>query len=366
MATDAELAAMRRAIEISSAVRGTTNPNPTVGAVIISRAGAVVGEGVTQPIGGNHAEIEALRVAGDAATDATLVVTLEPCRHSGRTRRCTDAILAAGVSRVVYALDDPHDIAAGGAVDLARAGVDVEAGVLATEAELVLGPWTSAMARRRPHVTWKYAATLDGRVAAADGSSRWITGPAARRDVHRERFYADAVIAGIGTVLADDPQLTVRHWAASRQPLRVVIDSDARTPVEAQVVDPAAPTLIVVAEDAPAARVAALGAAGAEVVGVPRAAGGVDLAAALATLWEREVALGFLEGGPTLAAAFLRAELIDRVVGYHAPVLLGAGAAVLGDVGIATLDDAGRFRFDDVTQIGDDLRVVARITPGSQ
>jgi diaminohydroxyphosphoribosylaminopyrimidine deaminase/5-amino-6-(5-phosphoribosylamino)uracil reductase len=366
MATEAEVAAMRRAIAISAAARGTTNPNPAVGAVVLDPAGVVVGEGVTEPIGGNHAEIEALREAGDAAQGGSIVVTLEPCRHTGRTRRCTDAILAAGIARVVYALGDPHDIAAGGATELQAAGVDIEAAVLAAEVEPVLGSWVSAMSRNRPHLTWKYAATLDGRTAAADGSSKWITGQAARHDVHRERFHADAVIAGIGTVLADDPQLTVRHWAANRQPLRVIVDSDARTPTGARVLEPSAHTLIAVATDAPAERVTALEAAGATVVRLPRDPGGIDPEALLAALWEREVVLAFLEGGPTLAASLLSAELVDRLVGYHAPVLLGAGPALLSDIGVASIDAARRFCFDDVTRIGDDLRVVARIKPRSE
>ncbi|HMC69438.1 MAG TPA: bifunctional diaminohydroxyphosphoribosylaminopyrimidine deaminase/5-amino-6-(5-phosphoribosylamino)uracil reductase RibD, partial [Mycobacteriales bacterium] len=224
-----EVSAMRRAIALAGDAVGRSNPNPAVGAVVLDTTGTVVGEGATQPVGGAHAEVEALTAAGARASGGTLVVTLEPCRHAGRTPPCTEAIVAAGVGRVVYAVADPHDIAAGGEDALRTAGVDVEGGVLADEARATLEPWLVAVRRRRPFLTWKYAATLDGRTAAADGTSRWITGVEARRDVHRLRAESDAVVVGIGTVLADDTALTVRDWPAVRQPLRVVVDGKART-----------------------------------------------------------------------------------------------------------------------------------------
>jgi diaminohydroxyphosphoribosylaminopyrimidine deaminase/5-amino-6-(5-phosphoribosylamino)uracil reductase len=266
----------------------------------------------------------------------------------------------------VFAMTDPHDIAAGGAARLRQAGIDVDAGVLAADAERLLGPWAAAMSRRRPHLTWKYAATLDGRSAASDGTSQWITGPEARRDVHRERLFADAVIVGIGTVLADDPQLTVRDWPAPRQPVRVVVDTDARTPPDARVVDGAAATIVISADDAPPARVTALRDAGVDVVQLARTPAGLDPAQILDLMWGREIALAYLEGGATLAASFLRAGLVDRIVGYHAPVLLGAGSPVVADLGIHTLADARRFCLEEVTRIGEDVRVVARIMAGSE
>lgn len=360
MATDAEVAAMRRAVEISRAALGTTNPNPTVGAVVIDAAGAVLGEGTTQPVGGDHAEVVALRAAGSAARGAVLVATLEPCNHTGRTQACTGVIEAAGVARVVYSLADPHAVAAGGDARLRAAGVDVEAGLLADESATVLGRWVTAMREGRPHVTWKYAATLDGRTAATDGTSRWITGEAARRDVHRERYLADAVIAGIGTVIADDPQLTVRDVPAARQPMRVVVDSDARISSTARVLDGAARTVVVVAADAAADRRAALDATDAEVVAVPRVGGHVDLRAMLGALFDRDVAVGFVEGGATLATALVRAGLVDRCLGYYAPSLLGAGLPTIGDVGVTTVADAARFVLDDVSVVGTDVRVDAR------
>jgi diaminohydroxyphosphoribosylaminopyrimidine deaminase/5-amino-6-(5-phosphoribosylamino)uracil reductase len=364
MASDIERAAMRRAIALSIDALGTTNPNPCVGAVVLDATGHTVGEGVTQPVGGDHAEVCAVREAGEAARGATIVVTLEPCRHPGRTQRCTEVIRGAGVSRVVYALADPHRIAAGGAAELRDIGIDVEADVLAGEAAAVLGRWTTAMARQRPHLTWKYAATLDGRTAAADGSSQWITGPVARRDVHRERYLADAVIVGVGTVLADDPQLTARDWPATRQPLRVIVDSDARTPTAARVLDSAAPTLLVVASDAPEDRVEALTVAGATVVRVPRADGHADPSAVIAALCGHHVAIALLEGGATVATAFLRAGLVDRVVGYHAPTLLGSGRPLVEDLGVSTLAAATKLVVDDVRPVGDDIRVEARVCAG--
>jgi diaminohydroxyphosphoribosylaminopyrimidine deaminase/5-amino-6-(5-phosphoribosylamino)uracil reductase len=287
------------------------------------------------------------------------VVTLEPCSHVGRTGPCTAAILAAGVARVVVAVNDPTG-AGGGAALLRAAGIEVETGVLAVEAGDYLEPWLVARTRSRPHLTWKYAATLDGRTAARDGSSKWITGPQARSDVHRFRLQADAVIAGIGTVLADDPALTVRAVPAQRTPLRVVVDSDARTPLAAQVLDDSAPTLIAVAVDAPAERVATLQQTAADVVALPRDRGHVDLAALLRQLQEREVHIGFLEGGATLAAGFVRAGLVDRVVGYYAPTLLGAGPPLLHEIGVDNVDAVRRLEIQSIERIGTDFRVIAR------
>ena len=361
MATERELAAMRQAIALADTVLGSTNPNPAVGAVVLHRDGTVVGEGATRPAGQAHAEIVALQAAGDRARGATLVVTLEPCRHIGRTGPCTDAIAAAGIARVVFAVGDPNTPAAGGTERLRAAGIDVESGVLTDDAERAIEPWLVAVRRRRPHVTWKYAATLDGRTAAADGTSRWITGPAARRDVHRLRALADAVVVGIGTVLADDTQLTVRDWLTERQPLRVVVDGKARTPLSARILDDAARTLLVVGDDADAERLKRLRDTAAEVVELPRRDGLVDLGALVATLFERECLQVLLEGGATLAGSFVRQRLVDRIVGYYAPALLGAGPPVLSDAGIPTIGAAVRLGVRDVTQVGDDVRITAAL-----
>jgi diaminohydroxyphosphoribosylaminopyrimidine deaminase / 5-amino-6-(5-phosphoribosylamino)uracil reductase len=361
MASDVEAAAMAHALAISAAVAGSTNPNPGVGAVVVSMSGEVVGEAVTGPVGGDHAEIGALRAAGERARGATLVVTLEPCAHHGRTPPCADAIVAAGVARVVYALDDPHEIAAGGAARLRAAGVAVESGVGAESARAVLGPWCLAVRRKRPHVTWKYAASLDGRTAATDGTSRWITGTEARADAHRERARADAVVVGIGTVLADDPALTVRDRPMLRQPMRVVVDGAARTPPSALVLDDAAASVVAVRQDAPSARVARLQEQGVDVVRLPSRDGGVDLSALLGELLGREVCLVLVEGGATLAASFVRDRLVDRVVGYHAPQLLGGGPPVIGDFGVATIGEALKLRLVGITSLGDDVRLVAEV-----
>jgi diaminohydroxyphosphoribosylaminopyrimidine deaminase/5-amino-6-(5-phosphoribosylamino)uracil reductase len=361
MATPAELDAMRRAIARAAEALGVSNPNPAVGAVVLDQLGRVAGEGATAAAGGPHAEVVALSAAGERARGGTVIATLEPCAHRGRTGPCVDAIVEAGVRRVVYAVADPHPVAAGGAVQLRAAGVDVEAGVLETEARPDLEPWLVGVVRDRPFVTWKYAGSLDGRSAAADGTSRWITGPEARRDVHRLRAMADAVIAGIGTVLTDDASLTVRDWPATRQPLRVVVDSDARTPLQARVLDGTAPTLVAVRADADEARLQLLRDTPAEVVELPGGATGIDLAALLRALREREVIQLLLEGGATLAGSFVRAGLVDRVIGYHAPALLGDGPQVLTSIGVDTIDAAIRLTLDDVTQLGADVRLIARL-----
>lgn len=361
MATPAELDAMHRAIALATDAVGRSNPNPAVGAVVLGAAGNVVSEGATAPIGGPHAEAAALSAAGERARGGVLVVTLEPCRHVGRTGPCTEAVLAAGISRVVYGVSDPHDAAAGGAELLSAAGVDVEGGVLVDDIRVDLDPWLIAVRRRRPFLTWKYAATLDGRTAAADGTSRWISGPEARRDVHRLRSRVDAVLVGIGTVLADDTALTVRDWPTVRQPMRVVLDGKARTPLSARILDSAAPTLVAVGTDADPERVKALRDTGAEVVELPRANGRLDLRALMATMHERDALQLLLEGGATVAGSFVRERLVDRVVGYHAAALLGAGPPVLGDAGVTTLTDALHLVVDDVARIGADVRITATV-----
>jgi diaminohydroxyphosphoribosylaminopyrimidine deaminase / 5-amino-6-(5-phosphoribosylamino)uracil reductase len=347
MATTAEIAAMRVALDASRCALGTTSPNPPVGAAVVDETGVVIATGCTAPPGGAHAEVAALAIAGAAARGGTAVTTLEPCAHIGRTGACTDAILGSGIRRVVYAVDDPNPVAAGGADLLRAAGVDVEGGCLAEEA--MHGPleaWLTALRTGRPFVTWKYAASLDGRVAAADGSSRWVTGAAARADAHCLRAESDAVIVGVGTVLADDPRLTVRDDAgatAARQPLRVVLDSHGRTPEDALVRNDDAETLVLSRH--------AIGGGD----------DGLDLDAALRVLHDRGVRSVLLEGGPTLAGAFFRAGLVDRVVAYLAPALIGGGGLpALGGDGAPSIDKAWRLRLDSVDRVGDDLRVVAR------
>jgi diaminohydroxyphosphoribosylaminopyrimidine deaminase/5-amino-6-(5-phosphoribosylamino)uracil reductase len=345
MATATEDRAMLRAIGLAARGLGTTHPNPVVGCVVLDAAGEIAGEGFHAVAGGPHAEIGALAEAGERARGGTAVVTLEPCNHTGRTGPCAQALIAAGIARVVVAVDDPNPDAAGGVATLRAAGVDVETGVRRREAEAGNAVWLTAVRRGRPWLIWKFAATLDGRSAAADGTSKWITSPEARADVHALRGTVDAIIAGVGTVLADDPQLTVRTPAgtrAERQPLRVVVDSAGRTPAVARVRDDAAPTWV---------------ATGADVgLGPDRR---VDLAALLAALHARGVRSALLEGGPTLAGGFLAAGLVDQVVGYVAPKLLGAGSAALLDAGVPTIAEAIDLDLTDVTRVGPDLRFTA-------
>jgi diaminohydroxyphosphoribosylaminopyrimidine deaminase / 5-amino-6-(5-phosphoribosylamino)uracil reductase len=363
-----EAEAMRRAIALAARGLGATSPNPVVGCVIIDAAGRPVGEGWHRRAGGPHAEIHALAEAGDAARGATAVVTLEPCDHTGRTGPCARALIDAGIARVVYAVADPNPEAGGGAATLAAAGIPTEAGPLAAEAEAGNAVWLTAVRRFRPFVRWKYAATLDGRAAASDGTSRWITAAPARADVHRLRAEADAVLVGSGTARADDPHLAARGIPGAVQPLRVVADSGARAlSPGARVLDEAAPTLIAVAQDAPAVRVAPLE-RHAQVVRLPRAADapGLDLHALLAELYRREVRSVLLEGGPTLAGAFAAAGLIDEITGYLAPALLGGGPQVLADAGITTIAQALRLRVTDVVPIGPDLRITAVPAPAAK
>ncbi|OBI08536.1 bifunctional diaminohydroxyphosphoribosylaminopyrimidine deaminase/5-amino-6-(5-phosphoribosylamino)uracil reductase [Mycolicibacter nonchromogenicus] len=322
-------AAMLLAIEQAQRVKGNTYPNPPVGAVILDRDGRVAGVGGTRPAGDAHAEVVALRRAGELSVGGTAVVTLEPCNHHGRTPPCVDALLAAGVARVVYAVDDPNPDAGGGAARLADAGVQVIAGVQA--AAVSSGPlreWLHKQRTGRPHVTWKYATSIDGRSAAADGSSQWITSEAARADLHRRRAAADAIVVGTGTVLVDDPTLTARlpdGSLADRQPLRVVVGR-REISADAHVLNDDSRTMVIRTHDP---------------------------AEVLRALADRTDVL--LEGGPTLAGAFLRAGAIDRILAYVAPILLGGPVTAVDDVGVPNIARALRWRFDTMEQIGPDL-----------
>ncbi len=338
---------MLRAVELAATGRGRTLPNPTVGCVVLAADGKPVGEGCHDRAGGPHAEVVALAAAGPLASGGTAVVTLEPCAHTGRTGPCTEALLDAGITRVIVGVPDPSPTAAGGADRLRAAGVAVEQvdGPEGDAAEAVNAVWLTAVRRDRPYLTWKVASTLDGRVAAVDGSSRWITGAPARADVHRLRAECDAILVGVGTVVADDPRLTVRSAdgsVAGRQPLRVVADTNGRTPDTARVRDDSAETWIATA---------------AEVGADPD--GRVDLGALLAGLYERERRHVLLEGGPRLAGAAVAAGLVDRVVAYIAPALLGEGPAALGPAGVPTIGRAARLELVDVRRVGDDVRIEA-------
>ena len=334
MVSQLEIAAMRRALELAASPDAPLGPNPRVGCVLVDQAGNTVAEGYHRGAGRAHAEIEALQRAGAAAAGATAVVTLEPCDHTGRTGPCSLALIAAGVRRVVYAQSDDSPAAHGGAERLRSAAIDVESGVLEKQARELNHVWTFATEHHRPFVTWKFAASLDGRSSAADGSSRWITSEQARADVHRLRAEADAILVGTGTALADDPRLTVRHDSHrphEEQPLRVVMGM-RDLPSKSRVLDAAAETLHLRCR---------------------------DVTKALAELFQRGRQHVWLEGGPTVAGAFWRAGRVDRVVAYLAPSLLGNGSAALMDAGVGTVSGAIRLDIDDVSRVGPDLRIVA-------
>jgi diaminohydroxyphosphoribosylaminopyrimidine deaminase/5-amino-6-(5-phosphoribosylamino)uracil reductase len=336
-ATEVEVDAMRRALALAASPGVPTGPNPRVGCLLLAPDGEVVGEGYHHGAGSPHAEVDALRAAGGRARGATAVVTLEPCNHTGRTGPCAQALLDAGVVRVVHAQSDPNPVAAGGADRLRAAGVEVVGGVLADEAAALNETWTFAVTHGRPFVTWKSASTLDGRVAAADGTSRWITSAAARAEVHRLRAEVDAVLVGTGTVLEDDPHLAVRLDGVvvdrAHQPLRVVMGR-RDIPEGARVLDQAAPTLQIREHDP---------------------------AVVLAQLAQRDVQHVLIEGGPKVAAAFVRAGLVDAVRWYVAPALLGAGAQALGYAGINSIAEALRLQVTEVARVGDDVRIDARV-----
>jgi diaminohydroxyphosphoribosylaminopyrimidine deaminase / 5-amino-6-(5-phosphoribosylamino)uracil reductase len=352
---------MGRAVELGRQVRRLTAPNPWIGCVV-ARDGEIVGEGATRPAGGPHAEAVALDAAGQRARGATLYTILEPCSHHGRTPPCVDAIVAAGVERVVSAIEDPDPLVSGGGhAALRAAGVTVDVGVGAPEAAALLAPYVVHRREGRSFVVLKTATSLDGRVAAADGVSQWITGDAARIDAHERRADAQAIVVGSGTALADHPTLTVRDATGplGPPPLRVLVDGRGRVPATGPMFDPSlAPTLVVSTDRAPqSARDAwALAGAAVELVGAGKGGVGIDPAELLARLADRGVLQAIVEGGPTLHAAMLEAGLVDRIVAYVAPLILGAGG--LAGYGLdpgPTLAAAPRYRLIRVSPMGDDV-----------
>ena len=353
---------MRRAIAAAWQAGPEVRPNPRVGCVLV-RDGVCVGEGFHARVGGPHAEVEALRVAGDAARGATAYVTLEPCNHHGRTGPCAEALLAAGVTRVVCACRDPHPAARGGLDRLAAAGVVVEHGLLADEARALLDVFLVNALRGRAHLRLKLAASLDGRTAAADGSSRWITGPDARARVHVQRAEADAIMVGSGTALADDPRLDVRGSAhrPDRAPLRVVLDRRLRLPPDTKLCDTTlAPTRVyTLAAHAEGEASTALRARGVEVVGLAVEDDHAFARAALVDLRARGQHAVYCEGGAGLAARLVEADLVDAFEIFLAPKLLGGGRGLLEGLVVPTIDAARSLRLLAIEQVGDDLHVRA-------
>lgn len=338
--TPAETHAMQRALGLAATPGVPLGPNPRVGCVLLDPDGVELAVGFHRGAGTPHAEAAALAEAGDAARGATAVVTLEPCNHTGRTGPCAEALVEAGVSRVVFAQPDPNPLAQGGTATLRAAGIEVEFGLLEREARVLNRAWTFAVEHQRPFVTWKFATTLDGRSAAADGTSRWVSSHAARVDAHRLRAQCDVMLVGTGTVAADDPQLTVRDEfdePLPHQPLRVAMGERDLDPSH-RIFDDQAESMQLRTQDP---------------------------AAALSELYDLGRRHVFLEGGPTLAAAFWRAGLIDEVVAYVGPTLLGAGSSAVADLGISTIADAARLTLADVATVGtgDDANVRLTMTP---
>ena len=360
---------MREALALAEDAVGVCDPNPRVGCVIVAADGRVAGRGRTQEAGGAHAEVMALRDAAARGVDvrgATVHVTLEPCSHHGRTPPCADALVAARVGRVVIALRDPNPlVAGGGAARLAAAGSAVEWGGGGAESrELNIG-FVSRMERGRPWLRMKAAVSLDGRSALADGTSQWITGAAARADGHAWRRRAGALLTGVGTVREDDPRLDVRLVATARQPLRVIVDSRLETPATARIVAPPGDVLVYAAVD-DAARRRALEQRGVEVALLPAADGKVDLAAMLADLGRREINELHVEAGEKLNASLLAAGLVDELLVYVAPRLVGPGRGLAALAPLARLDEALGFSFTAIDRVGDDLRLRLRPTIGSR
>ena len=326
---------MHRAIALSQNGLGRTAPNPIVGAVIVGADGSVVAEGFhNRAQSDDHAEVVALKIAGDRAQGATMYVTLEPCNHSGTTGPCAQAIIDAGISTLVYAVADPNPKAAGGADALKAAGIEVVAGVGADEASYANRAWLTKIIKGRPFITWKVAATLDGKIAALDGTSKWITNEASRADVQKVRRGVDAIMVGTQTVIADDPHLIPRDGLAGTNPLRIVCGTQ-ELPKGAQVFDNAAPTKVMASKDL-------------EVVAAELLATGVNHI--------------LLESGPTLASAMLHACMLDELMIYQGPSLLGAGKNCVADLGALTLDHAMKMPRVSTETFGDDVKSIYRIT----
>lgn len=354
---------MARALQLAERGRYITNPNPRVGCVIV-RDGQILGEGWTQPAGQNHAEIQALNDAASHGQDvrgATAYVTLEPCSHFGRTPPCADALIKAGIGRVVAAMEDPNPLVSGnGLKRLADAGIQTASGLLVEDARTLNAGFVSRMTRGRPWVRVKIAASADGRTALANGESKWITGPAARRDVQHWRASACAVLTGIGTVKADNPQLNVREIATPRQPTRIVVDARLETPVDAAMLRAGGAVWIICADDS-GPRAEALRAAGALLIPCATDKGRVDLTALTEELGKRQINELMLEAGARLTGSFIAAGLADEILLYLAPCLMGDAARGLAALPEwLSMNQVPRLHWADARKLGDDLRLVLK------
>jgi diaminohydroxyphosphoribosylaminopyrimidine deaminase/5-amino-6-(5-phosphoribosylamino)uracil reductase len=359
--TPEDQAWMRHALALAERVMFTTTPNPRVGCVIV-RDGRVIGEGATQPPGGPHAEVMALRDAaarGESVTGATVYVTLEPCNHFGRTPPCVDALLAVMPARVVVAMGDPNPLVNGGGLQRLRAaGIAVETGVCLDEALALNVGFVARMSRGSPWVWMKSASSLDGRTALHNGHSQWITGEAARADGHWWRARSSAVLTGIGTVLADDPKLNVRHVDTPRQPRKILVDAQLLVPEHAALLDGAETWVFTAKTDA--AKAARLADRGVRVIEMPDANGKVDLPAMFRWLGQHDINEVHVEAGEKLNGSLLREGCVDELLSYVAPMLIGDAAGIARLAALESLDDAKRYAFTDVAMVGQDVRLRAR------
>jgi len=368
---DRERCAMRSAVDLARRAAGLTAPNPMVGCVLMQAPGTIIGQGWYQGPGTDHAEIMALKEAGEAARGAVAYVTLEPCNHTGRTGPCSDALIAAGIREVVYAIADPNPVAAGGAARLREAGIPVRAGLCKEEALALTRAWRHALTARRPYVVGKTAMSIDGRIATASGESQWITSTFSRNAGHRIRWETDAIIVGAGTVIADNPTLSARPGGAGfgkpavdgeRYPSRVVLDSTARCPPGARVFDRTdkkggrGRVILATTSGAPRARLDAFREHGVEVLVLPAdESGRVDLHALLEALYERDIHHAMVEGGGEVLGAFFDADLLEEITFFIAPRIIGGGKPALGGGGVTRLADADRFDFQGAEDNGPDL-----------
>lgn len=360
---------MQRAFALARTAKGRTSPNPMVGAVLV-KEGRIIGEGYHTSAGADHAEIVALKAAGDEARGATLYLNLEPCCHYGRTPPCTEAIIRAGVKRVVASTFDPNPLVAGkGAERLKAAGIDVEIGLLSEEAKRLNEAFFTFIIKGRPFVILKVAASLDGKIATKAGESRWITGEAARKKVHELRDEVDAVLVGIGTVLKDDPLLTVRlDRERTRDPLRVIVDSHARLPLKANVLKDPRQTWVAVSPEAPQERVEALQRQGANVLVIEGSPRKVSLGKLMEELGRRGIMSLMIEGGSEINGSAFQEGIVDKLILFYAPLLIGGQEApsIIGGSGVEHLPQAIRLKDVRIERLGDDLFIEAYIQePGT-
>ncbi|WP_442594709.1 bifunctional diaminohydroxyphosphoribosylaminopyrimidine deaminase/5-amino-6-(5-phosphoribosylamino)uracil reductase RibD [Neobacillus sp. D3-1R] len=353
---------MKMALDLAATAKGRTNPNPVVGAILV-KDGVIVGSGLHRKAGEPHAEVHAFRMAGEHAKGATLYVTLEPCSHFGKTPPCANLVVESEVSRVVVAMQDPNPQVAGRGIELVRkAGIEVEVGILEAEAKLLNERFIHNMLTKTPFVISKVAMTLDGKIATYNGHSKWITGEESRYNVHRLRNEVDAILVGIGTVMADDPQLTTRLESGGKNPIRIILDSDLRIPVDAKITDcSVAKTWIVTQKGVNPEKIHALEQKGIELLYIPKMASGLDLKELMERLFEKGVTDLLVEGGSEINGSFLREGLINKFFIYMAPKILGGRGSLTPFTGddVENMDQALDVIIHEIEQFGTDICITA-------